>query len=288
MKYRFIKIHQGQWPISRMCQVLGVSSSGYYAWRNRPESQRTRRNRSLTSQIKQIYQGSRQTYGSPRIQAELRAQGQGCGRHRVARLMRLAGLSALHKRRRKVKTTMVDKRLPVAPNRLKRQFRAKGPNQVWLADLTYIATDQGWLYLAAVLDLYSRQIVGWAMAKTMTAELTCRALKMALAQRRPLPGLIHHSDRGSQYASQPYQALLAAHGLIPSMSGTGNCLDNAPMESFFATLKRELIYRNHYLTRRQAKTAVFDYVETFYNRVRRHSALGFLSPVLFEHSATVS
>ncbi len=287
MKYQFIRTYRSSWPISRMCRVVGVSSSGYYGWRQRPESQRAQANRRLTIKIKTIYQHSRQTYGSPRVHAELNEQGDRCGRHRVARLMRLAGLRAAQTRRRR-QTTTVDKKLPVAPNRLKRHFSANKPNQVWLADLTYIATDQGWLYLAAVLDIYSRQIVGWAMDKTMTADLTCRALDMALVQRRPPAGLIHHSDRGSQYACYDYQALLTKHGLQPSMSGTGNCLDNAPMESFFATLKRELIYRCHYLTRQQAKTDIFDFVETFYNRVRRHSALGYLSPVRFEQLAAVA
>lgn len=282
MKYQFISKHRDEFEISVMCRVLGVSRSGYYAWLKCPVSPRKMADQLLLAQIQQSYQQSRQTYGSPRVHAELVEQGFRCGRNRVARLMRLHSLSARQKRRFRVQTTDSDHNLPVAPNLLAQEFEAQQPDQKWLADITYIPTAEGWLYLAVVLDLYSRRIVGWAMNDSLERQLVITALQMALLERRPPPGLLHHSDRGSQYASDDYQALLAQHHLRGSMSRAGNCYDNAPMESFFGTLKMELIHRRHYPTRAEARTDIFEFIEVFYNRFRRHSALGYLSPVNYE------
>jgi transposase InsO family protein len=294
VKYQFIAKHRDQFSITAMCRVLSVSRSGYYAWRNRPVSLRKMANDILLEQIKATHQKSRQTYGSPRIQAELVAQGIKCGRNRVARLMRLHGLSANQKRAFKVKTTDSNHDQPIAPNLLDQDFEADQPDQKWLTDtlapahsagVTYIPTAQGWLYLAVVLDLYSRRIVGWAMSDSLERQLVINALQMALLARRPPPGLLHHSDRGSQYASEDYQALLTQHQLRCSMSRAGNCYDNAPMESFFGTLKTELVHHRHYATRAEARTDIFEFIEIFYNRFRRHSALAYQSPVMFEHLA---
>jgi transposase InsO family protein len=287
MKYQFIHRHRRQFPVRVLCRVLDVTVSSYYGWGKRPPSARQQANQRLLEQIRQVHQASRQTYGSPRVHAELNAQGVSCGRHRVARLMRqeqLRGQRAV----RRVRTTWSEHGLPMAPNRLQRDFQAKQPNHKWVSDLTYIPTREGWLYLAVVLDLYSRRIVGWAMDSHMTSELVCRALQMALQQRRPAAALVHHSDRGSQYASGDYRQLLEQHGLLASMSGTGNCYDNAVVESFFATLKTELIHRYQFHRRAQARTAIFAYLEGFYNRQRRHSTLGYLSPVDFELSHATS
>lgn len=281
MTYQFIDEHQGMTPVKWMCHALGVSESGYYAWKRRPPSQRSRDDQLLADQIEQIYQASRSTYGSPRIQAELRAQGRGCGRKRIARLMRQCGISARRKRHR-TSTTDSQHTLPVAPNRLNRVFAAERPNEKWVADITGVWTSQGWLYLAAVLDLFSRQVIGWAMAPRREDDLVLAALRMALAQRRPQAGLLHHSDRGSQYTSRDYQALLSAWGIEVSMSRKGDCYDNALMESFFATLKGECVDRQRWQSYAQARQAIFEYLEVFYNRQRRHSALGFLSPVTYE------
>jgi len=263
-----------------MCRVLGVSTSGFYAWQGRPVCERKRANQRLLAEIHAIHERSRQTYGSPRIHAELRAQGIVCSRGRVARLMRLNGVMARRRKRCKV-TTKVDARLPVAPNLLARDFTADRPNTKWLADITYIDTYEGWLYLATVLDIYSRRIVGWSMHTRMTTDLVEDALRMALGQRDHDDELLHHSDRGSQYTSGDYQTLLAQAQITPSMSGTGNCYDNAMMESFFATLKTECAdYR--FVTRADARQAIFEFIEVWYNRQRRHSALNYLTPAEFE------
>ena len=283
MKYEFVKQHRRQWSVERMCRVLGISPSGYYNWRCRPVSQRARANRQLVKQIKRIHQASQATYGSRRIHAELIEQGHPCGHNRVARLMRQHGIRAKQRRRRR-RTTIRDGRHPVAPNRLDRQFEAIAPDRKWLTDISYIHTSEGDLYLAVVLGLYSRKVVGWSMATRMGVELTLSALQMALQQRRPATDLLHHSDRGSQYTAQLYQDLLKQQRCQVSMSGKGNCYDNAPIESFFGTLKTELVYHQRYQTRAEAKTDIFRYIEGFYNRRRRHSALGYQSPEQFEQA----
>ena len=282
MKYQFIADHRQEFKITAMCRVLKVSRSGYYAWCQRPVSKREMANQKLTAQIEEIHQESRQTYGSPRIHAELADQEIKCGHNRVARLMRQAGLRAKQKRKFKVTTTDSAHNYPVAPNRLDQDFQASQPNEKWVADITYVATAEGWLYLAAVMDLYSRRIVGWAMGDTLARSLPLAALQMALETRQPPPGLLHHSDRGSQYASQDYQAVLTKYQIQGSMSRAGNCYDNAPIESFFGSLKTELVHHRHYATRAEAKTDIFEYIEVFYNRFRRHSALDNLCPVVFD------
>jgi putative transposase len=280
MKYKFIEAHREEFAVKIMCRVLGVSRSGYYDWRKRKPSARECANAKLLKMIKKIFRRSRKTYGSPRIHAELRAQGMACSCNRVARLMRKHGVRARRPRRR-VRTTDSKHDLPVAPNLLGRQFEAERPNQKWVADISYIDTDEGWLYLATVMDLFSRRIVGWAMDDHMERSLVEQALRMALFRRRPRAGLLHHSDRGSQYASGDYRALLAAWGITASMSRTGDCYDNAAMESFFGTLKTECVTAR-YPTRAAARTDIFEYIEVWYNRQRRHSSLGYLSPVAFE------
>jgi putative transposase len=282
MSYQFMAEHRAEFEVMVMCRVLGVSRSGYYAWCNRPVSPRKMANDILLEQIKQSHQQSRQTYGSPRIHAELIQQGIRCGHNRVARLMHRHGLTATQKRLFKVKTTDSHHDQPVAPNLLAQEFEAQQPDQKWLADITYIPTAEGWLYLAVVLDLYSRRVVGWAMSDSLERQIVIQALQMALLARQPPPGLLHHSDRGSQYASDDYQALLTQHQLRCSMSRAGNCYDNAPMESFFGTLKTELIHHRHYATRAEARTDIFEFIEAFYNRFRRHSALGYQSPINYE------
>lgn len=263
---------------------MEVGRSGYYAWCKREPSQRQQANLHLTEQIKRVYKESRQTYGSPRVYAELKEQGIACSEKRVARLMRLAALSAVLSKRFVV-TTQSDPSLPVAQNLLDRQFHSETPNTRWTADITYLWTSEGWLYLAVILDLFSRRVVGWARGSTLERTLVLSALEMALKNRGPsagLRGLLFHSDRGSQYASGDYQTRLQEAGILCSMSRTGNCWDNAPTESFFASLKRELVYRTHFATRQQASTAVFEWIEVWYNRNRRHSSLGYLSPEAFE------
>jgi putative transposase len=264
-----------------MCQVLEVSSSGYYAWRQRPRSRRAQENDKLVKRIRQIHEDSYGTYGSPRVHAELRAEGFCCNKKRVERLMRLNGIQAQRKRRRK-RTTDSNHAYPIAANLLQQDFQAERPNQKWVADITYIPTWEGWLYLAVVLDLFSRKVVGWAMDQTMEASLTLKALGMALATRRPSAELIHHSDRGSQYACSTYQDLLKNKGIQVSMSATGNCYDNAAMESFIGTLKSERVHLQDYQFRAEARTDIFAYIEGFYNRRRRHSTLGYLCPDDFE------
>jgi len=281
MIYRFIKAHQNKWPVKVMCRVLEVSTSGYYAWRDRPESLRSQANRVLLEQIRSAHKRGRGTYGSPRVYRELKASGIACSLNRVARLMRSSSICG--RRRPKFRCTTNSRHaLPVAVNVLDRQFAPSQKNAVWTADITYIWTAEGRLYLAVVIDLYSRRIVGWSMARRMQTSLVATALRMALLRNRPPAGLIHHSDRGSQYASHEHQAILARYGIICSMSRKGNCWDNAPTESFFSSLKTELIHDQVFFTRSDARKAVFDYIEVFYNRIRRHSTLDFLSPEEFE------
>lgn len=265
-----------------LCQILQVSRSGYYAWRDRPDSSRRQAARQLSERIRQAHQQSRRIYGSPRVCQELRQRGVSCCPNTVAKYMRQLGLRSKTRRRFVVQTTDSRHEHPVAPNRLNQCFAAERPNTVWCGDITYIATDEGWLYLAAVMDLCSRQIVGWATGDHLRAELCVEALDMALTQRGPAPGLVHHSDRGVQYACDDYQAKLRERQITVSMSRRGNCYDNAVMESFFGTLKRELVHHEHYATREQARQSIFEYIEVFYNRKRRHSALGYVSPVEFE------
>ncbi len=264
-----------------MCRVLAVSKSGYYAWRGRQESRRSRENRRLLVEIKTVHAESRKTYGSPRIHAELQARGRRCSQNRVARLMRLDAVCAKQKRRFKA-TTDSKHPLPVAENLLDRHFEPEAPNTVWASDITYIWTQEGWLYLAVVLDLCSRRIVGWSMQPRLERKLVLDALDMAVQARRPAKGLLHHSDRGSQYASGDYQAMLAHATMVCSMSRRGNCWDNAPVESFFSTLKRELVHHRRYRSRTEARAEIFEYIEVWYNRRRRHSSLGYLSPAEYE------
>lgn len=281
MKYRFIEKHQYRYSVGSQCQALDVWRSGYYAWRDRQKKTEDGSLRALIEHIRRIHQKSRRTYGSPRVCAELRADGRVCNHKRVARLMRLEGLYGRRKRQ-KVCTTNSKHNYPIAPNLLNRQFQADAPDTKWVADITYIPTREGWLYLAVVLDLYSRKIVGWSMNAQITADLVEDALRMALYERQPDRGLLHHSDRGSQYASEQIRQILAANHMDVSMSRTGNCYDNAVMESFFSTLKCEWVHHQDYQTRSQASLDVFEYIAGFYNTVRRHSTLGYLSPNEFE------
>jgi transposase InsO family protein len=269
------------------CQHLGASRSGFYAWSQRPESVRQQADKELAEEVAQVHRDSRGTYGSPRVHAELRARGRRVSRKRVARLMGQQHLAA-RKRRRFVRTTDSRHGLPVAPNVLERDFSPDKPNSTWATDITYVWTAEGWLYLAAVLDLFSRRVVGWAMSQSIDTLLVLSALDMALQQRQPAAGLVHHSDRGSQYASADYQQALKASGLQCSMSRKGNCWDNAVVESFFSSLKQELVYLTTFKTRQEAQLALFEYIEVFYNRKRRHSSLGYLSPVEYERSVLPS
>ena len=270
-----------------MCQVLQVSRSGYYAWRKRKPSARKMANETLLALIRLHYRRNRGVYGSPRIYATLRREGICCSRKRVARLMRLHGIEAHRKRSYKV-TTQSNHRFPVAANLLNQQFTAVRPNQIWLGDITYLATAEGWLYLAVLLDLYSRKIVGWSMQPTLHRQLVLDTFRMAFKNQRPQPGLLHHSDQGSQYASYDYQQLLADHQVQASMSRRGNCYDNAPIESFFATLKAECVRGIVYPSRALARAELFEYIEIFYNRQRLHSQLGYRTPVEYELLPAVS
>jgi transposase InsO family protein len=277
VSYAFIRDHVANFPIAVMCEVLQVSRSGYYDWARRPESPRAVADRTLAAEIRAAHAGSRGRYGSPRVHAELRAHGRRVSRKRVARLMQGMGLSARRKRRCR-RTTDSAHTFSVAPNLLGRDFTATALDRVWLADITYIWTAEGWLYLAVVLDLFSRRVVGWAMAEHLGHDLALAALDMAIARRRPRAGLMHHSDRGVQYAAHGYRGRLAEYGMFCSMSRKGDCWDNAPMESFYATLKGELVDQCDYLTRNEARADVFQYVEGFYNRRRLHSAIGYITP----------
>ncbi len=285
-RFRFIDAEKGRYPAALLCRTLRVSRSGYYAWRQRGPSARAQADAQLTEQIVTVHQQSRGVYGAPRVQAHLNAAGQGVSRKRVARLMRHAGLTGTYRRRR-VRTTVPDPTATPAPNVVNRQFQAEAPNQLWVGDITYVPTAEGWLYLAVLLDVYSRRVVGWAMANHLRADLALDALDMALHQRHPLRGaLVHHTDRGCQYTADVYQRRLADHGITVSMSRTGDCYDNALAESFFGSFKNELVDDARWLTRRPARSAIFDWLEVFYNRQRLHSALGYRSPVAFEAAAS--
>lgn len=284
MRYRFIEEQKATHAVGRLCRVLEVSRSGYYDWQGRLPSQRSQTNAKLLSRIRESHHRSRATYGVRRIHAELHAEGLKSGKKRIARLMRAEGLKAKRPKRFKA-TTDSRHALPVAANHLGRQFQVHQPNTHWASDITYIPTQEGWLYVAIILDLYSRRVVGWAMQSRMTVELVQNALEMALSQRCVETGLLLHSDRGSQYAATDYQALLNAHGILCSMSRKGNCWDNAVAESFFRTLKTELVYHQRYTTRAQAKQSIFEYIEVFYNRLRRHSHLNYQTPAEFEKMA---
>ncbi|MDR6397894.1 putative transposase [Herbaspirillum seropedicae] len=282
MKYGFIAKHRTIWPTRTMCRLLGVSTSGFYDWLDRPVSQHQRENAQLLQAIKHSHEASDGTYGSPRVVRDLIDAGFACSENRVARLMKAAGIKARHKRRRTPEQRAVAAH-SVAPNLLDRQFAATEPNQKWAADFTYVWTGEGWLFVAVVLDLYSRRVVGWSMQSTMTAQLVMDALLMAVFRRGRPRAVLHHSDQGSQYTSEDFQRLLESHGIICSMSRRGNCWDNAAMESFFSTLKTERLSKKHYRTRDDLRADVFDYIERFYNPHRRHSTLGYLSPVQFEN-----
>lgn len=281
MKYRCIAAHRTEFPVVMMCRLLRVKPCGFYAWQRRPPSRRMLENRRLKKQIAAIHAESDGVYGSPKVRDELHRLGFQAGRHRVARLMREIGLKGCPKKRYKV-TTRSDHGFRVAPNGLERDFTADRPNRRWAADITYLKTGEGWLYLAVVMDLYSKAIVGWSMSERITRELVIDALMMALWRRKPEAGLMHHSDRGSQYASGDFQTLLKSHGIECSMSGIGNCYDNAAVESWFGLLKRERVHRRRYATRDEARRDVFDYIERFYNRRRPHGASGRMSPLDFE------
>jgi putative transposase len=282
--FAFIDEHRGQWPVRQLCETLEVSPAGYYAWRDRPASAREQRRDALLVEIEAIHGEVRGRYGSPRVHAELLARGHGCCVNTVARVMRQAGIRA--KTARKFRhTTDSNHSRPVADNVLGREFDPAAPNEAWVADITYVSTREGWLYLAVVEDLFSRMVVGWSMAATMTSRLVVDALEMAVQWRLPGADLVTHSDRGSQYASEHYQLLLGKHGITCSMSGVGQCWDNAPMESFFASLKKELVHHEDYATREEARASIFEYVEVFYNRQRRHSTLGYVSPAEYERVA---
>jgi putative transposase len=280
--FRFVEAQKAAFPVAFMCTRLGVSTSGYYAWRTRPPSRRSRADAALGATIAAVHAGSRGTYGAPRVQAELaEAHGVRCGRKRVARLMRANGLAGCH-RRRSTRTTRRDEVAAPAPDLVQRAFVAEAPDRLWVADITYLPTWNGFLYLSVVLDAFSRRVVGWAMAADLGARLVVDALEMALWNRQPTAGLIHHSDRGGQYTSLAFGRRCRQAGVVPSMGSTGDCFDNALAESFFATLECELVDRNRWRTQLEARTAVFDFIEAFYNPRRRHSALGYLSPAHFE------
>ena len=281
MKYTFIRANEGVFQVQRMCRVLAVGRSGYYAWRRRKPSSRAQANQVLLALIATEHQASRTTYGSPRIQAALRRKGLRYGRHRIARLMRAHQMVARHKRKWHPITTQRAPGVLPAPNVLAQDFSASAPNEKWVSDFTYIETEQGWLYLAVVLDLYSRRVIGWSMHETMDTELVKAALHMALQDRQPAAGVLHHSDQGSQYTSDAYCAMLNAALAQLSMSRVGNCYDNAVIESFFATLKTECV-TDPFPTRALARTTIFEYVEVWYYRQRLHSSLGYRSPVEFE------
>lgn len=284
-RYRFVAAEAARHAVALLCRLVEVSRSGYYAWRGRGASARAAADDALRPRIAAIYTTSRGTYGSPRVHADLRAAGVTCGRRRVARLMRAAGLRGCHGRRRTIRTTVADRAATPAPDRVERAFapaQIGAPDRLWLADISYVATHEGWLYLAVVLDAFSRRVVGWAMADHLRAALVVDALAMASGNRRPEAGLVHHSDRGCQYTSLAFGAALREAGILPSMGSVGDCYDNAVAESFFATLKVELLHRQPWATRRAAQLAIFEFIEVWYNRRRRHSTLGYRSPLEHE------
>ena len=279
MRFAFVSAQKADYSVSDLCFAMEVSTSGFYAWRKREKSLRKLHDETWLDRIKAIFAASRETYGSPRIHAELKALGHATSEKRVARIMRENGLAALPGRVWRCVTTETDPANAVAGNGLNRDFRASSANEKWVTDVTFVPTDEGWLYLASIIDLYNREVVGWAMSESNDTELTLRALDMALTSHNPPKGLLHHSDRGSNYTANDYRQALSDRSLEVSMSRKGNCWDNAVAESFFATLKKELVNRHHYESRRQAAAAIFEYIEAFYNRVRRHSELGYSSPI---------
>jgi transposase InsO family protein len=286
VRYAFVKEQRRRWRVGVMCRVLKVSRSGFYAWQRRTPSRRTQREEELIKKIRKVHEESRGLYGYPRAHRALLIEGEVVSRNTVARLMRKAKIRAKTRKRYVPRTTDSRHDRPVADNLLERDFTAAAPNRKWVADITYVPSGEGWLYLAAVLDVYSRRVVGWSMADHMEVDLVADALNMALMHRRPAGrNLLHHSDRGSQYASDHYQGLLERHGITVSMSGKGDCYDNAMMESFWATLKCELVHQRQFATRQQARQAIFEYIEVFYNRKRLHSSLGYVSPDSFEAAA---
>jgi putative transposase len=281
MTYQFIAAHQAEHRLTRLCQTLGVSRSGYYAWRRRPASARAVANTRLLARMQRLHRQTKERYGAVKLWRALRLAGVMCGRHRVARLRRQYGLIAQRVRRFRV-VIEHHQFAPPAPNRLQQVFVAPAPNQIWAGDLTAIATRAGWIYLAVILDLYSRRVIGWAMSPRPDQHVALTALQMALTHRRPRPGLIHHTDQGATYTSVAYQRQLGQTGLVASMSRKGNCYDNAVVESFFSTLKNELVHDREFHTREEAQAAVFEFIEVFYNRQRLHQTLGYVSPVQFE------
>ncbi len=288
MRFAFIKAEKANHCVTLLCDVLHVTRQGYYAWASRTPGQRKQEDEQLKREIQQAFTASEDTYGSPRIQRALAANGRSAGRKRIARLMRDCGLVGRPRRRRYICTTDSRHGFGVAPNRLGRQFNADAPDQVWATDITYIPTLKGWLYLAVVIDLFSRKVVGWSMQQYIDRRLALNALAMALKTRRPGPGLLHHSDRGVQYACDEYQRLLHGAQIVASMSRKGDCWDNAVVESFFSTLKQELIYRCKFADHDAARAAIFRYIEGFYNRRRLHSTLGYLSPEEYERRAATA
>lgn len=287
MKYWFMDQHCSWHGVQKMCRVIEASRSGYYRWKRQPQSKRQKENEKILMEIRESHKRSRRAYGSPRITEDLQAKGTKCGENRVARLMKIHGI--IGKAKKKFKATTNSKHnLPVAENLLNQNFEADNPNTVWVSDITYIPTLEGWLYLVVVLDLFSRQVVGWAMSDRLTSEFVVKALYQAIGRRHPTSGCIFHSDRGVQYASTDFGDVLKAYGFIQSMSRKGNCYDNAVAESFFHTLKTEHVYDYRYETRAEARQSIFKYIEMFYNRQRRHSALGYRSPVSFELEAMVA
>jgi putative transposase len=283
VRFAFIDQRREEFPVQLMCEILNVSRSGYYAWRGRPASARAARRVTLIERIRQAHDDSRGTYGSPRITVDLQAAGVRVSENTVAKYMRQAGVRVTPPRRFVPQTTDAAHPHPIAPNLLDRDFAASAPDQKWACDLTYVWTDEGWLYLSVVIDLFSRRVVGWSMSDDLRADGTvAEALTMAVARRRPGAGLLHHSDRGVQYACELYREMLGEHAITCSMSRPGNCYDNAVVESFFGSLKTELVHRLHYRTRAQARASVFEWIECWYNRRRRHSSLGYLSPEAFE------
>jgi len=287
VKYGFIRAHQDQFKVSRMCQAFEISRSGYYSWRDRKESKRAEENRTVLAEIHKVHEQNRQAYGTLKTWRELKAKGMSCGRHRVARLRRQAGIEARRRRRFRI-TTQSRMGIVPAENKLNQRFEVGKVNRAWVGDITFIATAAGWLYLAVLIDLYSRKVVGWAMSERIDQQLVIDALNMAILQSRLEPGLIHHTDQGRQYSSTAYVEILKRHGMVPSMSRRGDCYDNAVAESFFSSLKNELVHHCSFKTRDEARTAIFEYIEVFYNRQRRHQSLDYVSPVDYERSMAVA
>jgi putative transposase len=288
MKFAFVARHRAIWPVAWLCKALDVSTSGFHDWLNRSPSRRTMENATLLVVIRRSFQDSDRTYGARRVWRDVLAEGVSCGLHRIERLMHQHALKARPRRRRLPTDTGLRDIHAIAPNILDRQFHAAAPNRKWIADFTYLWTDEGWLYVAAVIDLFSRRVVGWSMSATMTAQLVADALLMAIWRRGKPDALLHHSDRGSQYTSEQFRTLMEGNGVTCSMSRSGNVWDNAVMESFFSTLKTERTARKTYISRDQARADVFDFIERFYNPKRRHSTIGYLSPIEFERRAEVS